>query len=60
MARMPFPCVIEDAEKGAVRPRCEANGIELTPREFIGGQADYIVELDTPAKREAFERRWLS
>jgi len=60
MARMPFPCVIESAEKGMVRSWCEAQGIKLAPYEFIEGQVDYIIELDTDQKRNQFKRKWLS
>jgi hypothetical protein len=58
-ARIAFPCVVDSAEKGAVRRWCEAHGIQLRPHEFITGQVDYIVELDTPEKQKAFERKWL-
>jgi hypothetical protein len=60
MARMPFPRVIESDEKGMVRSWCEAQGIKLAPHEFIEGQVDYIIELDTDQKRNQFKRKWLS
>jgi hypothetical protein len=59
-ARMAFPCVLDSADKSTVRPWCQTHGITLTPHEFIKGQVDYIVELDTPKKRKAFERKWLA
>ena len=54
-----FPIVIASADRGAVRPWCESKGIALKPQEFAEGQVDYIIELDTRSKREAFRRKWL-
>ena len=58
-AMMPFPCAVASADKGIVRRWCEGSGVTLRPHEFIGGQVDYIIELNSAAERAAFKRKWL-
>ncbi len=53
------PCVEASADRGTVRPWCEARGIRLMPVEFFPGQVDHVICLGSDDQRQTFERKWL-